>query len=143
MNSLAKQSTFFDNSRPTSSHFPLSPYWLICPAEFASLFCTCSPQIRRRLRLAVFLGLLRAYLFWWKQVLFDPQSWFEKMVKRGSLSIAWFMLAAVRRKALAKPQPVAQAPAAGVRSSLELVIGTLTFLCTVARNTNHYSSRNY
>lgn len=82
------------------------------------------PQIRQRLHLALFLGLLRAYFLWWKQVLFDPKSWFEKMVKRGSISSAWFMLAALRGKAFARPQPVAQAPVVpGSCSPLELVIG--------------------
>jgi len=82
------------------------------------------PQIRRRLHLALFLGLLRAYFLWWKQVLFDPKSWLEKMVKRGSISSAWFMLAAIKGKAFARPQPVAQAPAApGSCSPLELIIG--------------------
>lgn len=103
------------------------------------------PQIRRRLRLALFLGLLRAYFIWWKQVLFDPKSWFEKMVKRGSISSIWFLLAALRGKAFARPQPVAQAPAAPAApacSPLEMVIGLsivcelkFTLLTTPARGT--------
>lgn len=81
------------------------------------------PRIRRRLRLALFLGLLRAYVFWWKQVLFDPKSWFEKLVKRGSISGAWFILAAVQGKASARPQRVAQTTAAPACSPHEIVIG--------------------
>jgi len=86
-----------------------------------------APQIRRRLHLALFLGLLRAYLLWWKQVLFDPKSVFEKMVKRSSISSAWFLLATIKGKASAKPvfqTPAVPAPAApGACSPLELVIG--------------------
>lgn len=102
------------------------------------------PQIRRRLHLALFLGLLRACLLWWQQVLFDPKSLFEKMVKRGSISGAWFMLAAIKGKAFARPQPVAQAPAApGSCSPLELVIGTSTSRQFTMWGSNSHSSRHH
>lgn len=100
------------------------------------------PQIRRRLRLALFLGLLRASILWWKQVLFDPKSWFEKMVKRGSITSAWFMLAAIRGKAFARPQPVAQEPAAPACSPLEMVIGMSIFCKLSTRVAENYSPRN-
>lgn len=101
------------------------------------------PLIRRRLRLALFLGLLRAYILWWKQVLFDPKSWFEKMVKRGSINSAWFMLAAIRGKAFARPQPVAQAPAVPACSPLEMVIGMSIFCELSIRVAENHSPRNY
>jgi hypothetical protein len=106
------------------------------------------PQVRRRLHLALFLGLWRAYFLWWKQVLFDPKSVLEKMVKRGSINSAWFLLATIKGKAFARPQPVTQAVvpapvAPGACSPLELVIGTQHLHAFYVQGTNNSSPRHH